>query len=399
MRKFRVLAVSSHPVQYAVPLFRLLAKHPQLDLLVAYCSLQGAEPGLDPEFGVQIAWDVPLLDGYAWSHIPPKFVRLRLGSFFGLVNPGLWKLIREKRFDVVLVYGYAYLSFWFAMLAAKFSGSGLILASDATRLAPLDGKRWKTPVKRLLLPWIYGLADVISAPSSGTISFVRSLGIPQDRIFLTHYTVDNEYFKKAAAAASREEIRKSWDVPPDARVVLFCAKLQPWKRPQDSLRAFARANVPQAYLVFAGDGPLRPNLEEEARALGIADRVRFLGFVNQSKLPSVYVASDLLNLPSEFDNWGLVVNEGMVCGVPAVVSDRVGSGRDLIDGHDTGFVYPVGDLEALANILRQVLPDRERLRRMSDAARQRMETWSFREHIEGLIMAVEKAAQCKERSV
>ncbi len=399
MRKYRVLAVSSHPVQYAAPLFRMMARHPQLDLLVAYCSLRGAEPGKDPGFGVEVAWDIPLLDGYPWVLVRNLSPRPGVSRFAGLVNPGLWSLIRKRRFDVVIVYGYAYVGFWFAILAAKFSGSGLILASDATSLAPRDGKRWKTPVKRLLLPWIYGLADVISAPSSGTISFVRSLGIPQDRIFLTHYTVNNEYFKKAAAAASREEIRKSWNVPPDARVVLYCAKLQPWKRPQDSLRAFARANVPRAYLVIAGDGPLRTKLEEEAQALGIADRVRFLGFVNQSKLPGVYVASDLLNLPSEYEPWGLVVNEAMNCGVPAVVSDRVGSGRDLIDGHDTGFVYPVGDLEALANILRQVLPDRERLRLMGDAARQRMETWSFREHIEGLIMAVEKAAQCKERSV
>jgi hypothetical protein len=62
--KYRVLIVSSHPVRYAAPLYRLMAQHPKLDILVAYCSLQGAEKGVDPEFGVEVAWDVPLLEGY-----------------------------------------------------------------------------------------------------------------------------------------------------------------------------------------------------------------------------------------------------------------------------------------------------------------------------------------------
>jgi hypothetical protein len=66
-RRYRVLVLASHVVQYASPLFRLLAKDPRLDVLVAYCSLQGAEPGLDPEFWREVQWDVPLLDGYPWA--------------------------------------------------------------------------------------------------------------------------------------------------------------------------------------------------------------------------------------------------------------------------------------------------------------------------------------------
>ena len=69
-RKLRVLAVASHPVQYMTPIFRRMAKHPRLDLHVAYCSLRGAEAGHDPEFGTEVKWDVPLLDGYEWTQVP-----------------------------------------------------------------------------------------------------------------------------------------------------------------------------------------------------------------------------------------------------------------------------------------------------------------------------------------
>ncbi|HZV87579.1 MAG TPA: hypothetical protein VFF95_08540, partial [Candidatus Binatus sp.] len=92
-RRYRVLAVASHPVQYMAPIFRRMAAHPGFDLHVAYCSLRGAEAGHDPEFAATVQWDVPLLEGYSWSHVPNRGSGDE--SFFGLRNPGLSKLIRE----------------------------------------------------------------------------------------------------------------------------------------------------------------------------------------------------------------------------------------------------------------------------------------------------------------
>ncbi|MFA0761942.1 MAG: hypothetical protein HZLCBSQH_002054 [Candidatus Fervidibacterota bacterium] len=396
-RKYRVLLIASHPIQYAAPLYRLMAKHPQLDILVAYCSLQGAEKGVDPGFGVEVAWDVPLLEGYPWVHVPNRSPRPGIDRFFGLINPGLWKLVRQGRFDCLIVYGYAYLSFWLAILSAKSARIPLILATDATCLAPRDGRGWKIPLKRILLPRIYGLADIVCATSSATIEFLRSLGIPEDCIVLCHYTVDNDYFAQATAKVNRIEVRQRWNIPDDAVVILFCGKLVPWKRPQDVLRAFAAINQqPQVisnpvYLIYAGEGILRQSLEIEAKSLGVTDRVRFLGFVNQSRLPEVYAASDLLVLPSEYEPWGLVVNEAMVCGLPVIVSDRVGAERDLVRPGETGEIYPVGNVAALSSILRRLLADPTQLKRMGEAARRRMETWSYRECIAGYVEAIEKA--------
>src|SRR6266481_6153750 len=81
-RRYRVLAVATHPVQYMTPIFRRMAEHPLLDFQVAYCSLRGAEAGHDPEFGADIQWDVHLLDGCSWTHVPTRGsgeVRLSLG--------------------------------------------------------------------------------------------------------------------------------------------------------------------------------------------------------------------------------------------------------------------------------------------------------------------------------
>lgn len=93
--QYRVLIVDAHPVQYAPPLYRRMAQHPGVEILVAYCSLQGAERGIDPEFGVEVAWDLPLLEGYPWVQVPNRSLRPAIGRFFGLINSGLWKLVRR----------------------------------------------------------------------------------------------------------------------------------------------------------------------------------------------------------------------------------------------------------------------------------------------------------------
>ncbi|HEV2382717.1 MAG TPA: glycosyltransferase family 4 protein [Terriglobia bacterium] len=387
--RYRVLFVASHPVQYQAPLFRRMAEHPRLDIQVAYCSLVGAEAGVDPEFGVEVKWDVPLLEGYPWVHVPNRSPWPGLGRFLGLANPGLWKLIASGGYDAVVIYtGYACLSFWIALAAAKFHRKALLFGTDAHQLAARDGKSWKMNFKRLLWPRLFRLADVVIVPSNPGKALMRSLGIPEERLVVTPYVVDNGWWKEQAAQVDRSAVRRAWGVPDDAPVALFCAKLQPWKRPLDLLRAFARANVSGSHLVYAGEGPLRPDLEFGANALGITERVHFLGFVNQSHLPAVYCASDLLVLPSEYEPFGVVVNEAMLCGCAAVVSDRVGAGHDLISPARNGYLFPGGNVTALAAILGDLLSDGRRLQEMGEAARGRMTTWSPAQNVQGLLQAV-----------
>jgi glycosyltransferase involved in cell wall biosynthesis len=151
-------------------------------------------------------------------------------------------------------------------------------------------------------------------------------------------------------------------------------------------------------LVFAGDGPLRASLEAQAASLGILDRVRFLGFVNQSGLPSVYTSFDMLILPSDYEPFGLVVNEAMLCGCPAVVSDRVGAKYDLIREGETGRIFSCGDVDGLAKILRAMLSDRSETRRMGALAKEHMKSWTPQMNVAAFVKAVEYSLQDKAQT-
>ena len=393
-RRRRILILASHVIQYSSPLFRRMAHDPRLDLQIAYCTLQGAKPEIDPEFGVEVAWDTSVLDGYPWVHLPNRSPVPGLGRFFGLFNPGVWKLIRESRLDAAILPGYFYFTAWIAIAAAKWNGTPILFVTDSHSLRSWRAQSpWKLRVKKWLVRRIFSLGDAILVSSSGGVEYLQSLGFSRDRIFLVPTAVDNDWWTEQAAKADRAATRADWKIPADAAVALFCAKLQQWKGPNDLLEAFARANVTNSFLAFAGDGPERSNLERRAVVLGLSDRVRFLGFVNQSQLPSAYCAADLFVLPSLFEPFGLVVNEAMLCGLPIAVSDRVGAKFDLVRPDENGFVFPAGDVEALAAILRRILPDREKRARMGAAARRRMETWSPREYTEGVVQAVQSAKE------
>jgi glycosyltransferase involved in cell wall biosynthesis len=389
-RRFRVLAIASHPVQYASPIFRLMAQDPQLDFQVAYCTMRGAEAAHDPEFGQNVQWDVPLLDGYPWTHVPNRGSGAE--SFFGLRNSGLWRLIRKGQFDALICFvSYVRWTFWISFLATRTRGVPFIFGTDASSIEPRDGRRWKSLFKRVAWPLLFRLSSQVLTASSAGKQMMRSFGIPEERISMTLDTVDNDWWIERSERIDRTEVRASWGIDPTEKVVLFCGKLQPWKRPLDVLRAFAAADILRSTLVFAGDGALRSTIEAEAAVLGISNRVRMLGFVNQSQLPAIYRASDVMVISSDYEPFGLVVNEAMLCGCVVVASDKVGACRDLIVPTSTGLVYRCGDIDGLASVLRDIFTRDQFLRETSARARIRMQDWSPQAGVAALVDAVIQA--------
>ncbi len=387
-RRFRVLVVASHPVQYMAPILRRMAKHPRVELQVAYCSLRGAEAAVDPDFGTEVKWDVPLLDGYEWTHVPNKGPERE--SFWGMNNPGLKELIRDGKFDAVLcLTGYIRASFWIARRAAKKAGAAFIFGTDASSLEPRDGRMWKVAFKKIVWPRLFGLADQVVVPSTASEAMMRTLGIPAERITMTPYSVDNDWWITQAAKVDREEEREKYGLREEDVAILFCAKLQPWKRPMDLLRAYAQAQTENSRLIFAGDGPLREELKAEATRLGISDQVLFPGFVNQSALPALYKLVDLMVLPSTYEPFAVVVNEAMCCGCPAMVSDRVGAARDLVEPVSPGLVFPAGNVPVLADRLADMLRSTEKLRELRPVVVEHIKSWSPERNIEATVEAIE----------
>ncbi len=209
--------------------------------------------------------------------------------------------------------------------------------------------------------------------------------------FLMPYAVDNAWFAQRTAAADPHKLRAELQLTPGRPVILFASKLQTRKHADHLLEAYARlcatASAALPYLLVVGDGEERDRLEARARELAL-EGVRFPGFRNQSELPSFFALTDVFVLPSRHEPWGLIVNEAMASGCAVIVSNEVGSHADLVTDGVEGFVFPVGDIDALASALARVLSSPEQTQRMRRAAQARISSWDFEADVRGLRQAL-----------
>jgi len=389
MAPFRVAYLVSHPIQYQVPLLRRLSS--ELDLTVYFMDDRAARQQwqhAEPEFGVTaVQWDLPLVDGYK-SDVLRNWWPTSADHFLRLLNPSVIGRLRAGRYDALIVHGYAHATEWLAFLGAFATRTPLFLRGESTLLG---GRPWwvrtgKGAVLGSLLRRLRGALAI------GTLNreFYRAFGVPDERIFSVPYAVDNEHFMAEAdrLRPARAALRERIGVPPDVPVVLYAGKLIPRKRPLDLVHAAARiAGERPVSVVLVGDGPERGRLEAEIGRGGLP-HARITGFVNQGEISQYYAASDVLVLPSSHEPWGLVLNEAMCFGVPVIASDAVGAAPDLVRPGENGHVYPVGDVDALAQALRAVVGDPARREAMGARSREIVAAYSYDADVRGILDAL-----------
>jgi glycosyltransferase involved in cell wall biosynthesis len=346
----------------------------------------------DSGFGHSLKWDVPLVDGYRHEFLP-GIGRHGVVTAQRPINWGFTSRLTRARFDALWVHGYARWVNWIAILCAKARGLRVLVRDEAT-LFSAERSLMRRRAKRAFFSMLSMAGDAFLAIGSANRDYYLAHGVPSKRIFNMPYCVDNEFFAKGAQEAEVlvAQLRSDLEIEAAQPVILYASKFEPRKRPGDLLLAYekviARADPglkPQ--LLFLGDGELKASLEAEARRKGLG-AVKFLGFRNQSELPRFYALCDVFVLPSTGEPWGLVVNEVMATGKPVVVSDQVGCARDLVHNGRNGFIFPAGDVNALATSLMRVLSNRDETARMGTASREIMAKWSFAEDIEGLRFAL-----------
>jgi D-inositol-3-phosphate glycosyltransferase len=218
------------------------------------------------------------------------------------------------------------------------------------------------PVERAHLAWYYG-ADV-------------------ERVRVIPCGVDLDLFQPADPRAARARLGLQAE-----HVLLFVGRLAPIKGLETLLRALAAARADglggaDVRLVVVGgdkderwDGE-RGALRDLAAALGVARWVDFRGPQPQAALPDYYAAADLCVMPSLYESFGMVALEAMACGVP-VIGSRVGGLAVTVQDEVTGLLVPEGDAAALSAAIVELLPDRDRRRRLGAEAIERAKRFGW----------------------
>ena len=391
--KYRLAVLASHPVQYQVPLFRKLAQHPQIELVVYYCSDFGVTEKVDPGFGISIKWDIPLLEGYKYRFLRNYAFRPSPSRLSGLINPGIIRELRRERYDAILIHGYALATNWLAFIGAWITQTPIIFRGETFLRS--DQSRWRRAIKHIILKPFFQKIEAFLPIGIRSREFYLSYGISEDQMFLTPYSVDNEFFMKQEERwrARRVEVRRELNIPESIPTILCVAKMTQRKRPMDLLKAFEPLKE-KAVLAFVGDGELRSMLENYVQDRNIRN-IFFLGFKNQSELPKYYVIADTFVLPSSYEPWGLVINEAMCYGLPIITTDGVAASADLVRHGENGFIYPAGDIDTLTDLQQRLLYDSEKRQKMGQRSREIISTWNYDACVDGILKALEYVTQGK----
>lgn len=233
-----------------------------------------------------------------------------------------------------------------------------------------DRFRRRLPL-RLLNRWLWRQADAGIAISEAIRQFtIQVEGAPADRLHTVHYGLDPAAI--SAPPQARVTLRAELGLPPETLLVGSVCRLIAQKGLSFALRGFAQIarDFPHVHYVIAGDGDLRGALQAEAAALGLRERVHFLGW--RSDAHAIFAALDLLLAPSLWEGFGLVFLEAMALGVP-ILSARVSAIPEVVIDGETGWLVPPADPAAIAGALRGALRDPDLRRARGAAGRQRLE--------------------------
>lgn len=198
---------------------------------------------------------------------------------------------------------------------------------------------------------------------------VKALGIPDSKISTIYNGID---LKKIPTFGVNGKYRHEWNISEKARCVVMIARMAPQKDHETFLRAarLVLREEPDAYFVLVGDGPLRKNLEDLAKGLGIANQVRFAG--ERRDIWEILQHVDLFVLATHFEGCSNVILEAMAVGKPVVATDA-GGNSELIEEGKTGFLVGRQNAEDLAKKILRLLRDPEGSQKMGIAAKQRIE--------------------------
>jgi glycosyltransferase involved in cell wall biosynthesis len=389
-RPTRIAVLNSHPIQYFAPLYAYLNRAPDLDMTALYLSDFSIRGERDADFGRDVKWDVDLLAGYRSVFVGKGARTGQPRGYWSLIAPQVWNELRSGRYDVLWLHGHYYVANLIALAAAKIAGLPVMIRGETHLGLPCHG------IKSLLRPSVMGalyrMCDRVLAIGSANAAFYRAMGVPNNKIFIVPYSVDNDRFIRSANLTDdqRMEVRRRYKIPADRPSILYAAKFTPRKRPGDLLRAVQRLKMKTDRpftLVMAGSGELELDLRVFCAEHAIHNVV-FTDFVNQSELPALYAASDVFVLPSEHEPWGLAVNEAMCARLPVVVSREVGCVADLVCDGVNGYTPEAGDVEGLANALKRLINDEGLRRRQGQESLARIQHWGYQQCLEGVRLAL-----------
>lgn len=376
----------SHPIQYFSPFLKALAS--VLPINVLYFSDSSIVGNKDVGFGVEVKWDIPLLEGYN-SHFIFNWRKSKPMSnhFWDVFNPGVIKEIWNTPHKIVIVNGWVYSSHLLTIFFSKLFGKKNWMRGDNPLYLELQKPKYILIIKKILLtPFFYLFIDKFLYVGVQNKKFYEYYGASNNKLIFAPHAVDNVFFQDEfqKLLPIKETIKAELGVPLEKKIILFTGKYIDQKKPLDLLNAYTLLPKDEFVLIFVGDGNLRTEMESFIESNNLS-YVFLTGFINQNHISKFYAIADVFVLCSDSETWGLSVNEAMNFDLPIVVSKACGCSDDLVKHGINGFIYNERDIASLSENLLKILKNPDMAQKMGKMSKQIINEYSIETMIRNII--------------
>jgi len=368
--KPRLAIICTHPIQYYVPVFKQLAE--VIELKVFYTA--GEKISFDKGFGLNIQWDIPLLDGYDFQFLINNARKHSTSHFFGTINPDAIRNVQQFEPSHILIFGWAHYSH--LKILNYFSGKVRILfRGDSTALR--QDHLLKSLTKKVILKYIYSHVNHALYTGINNKRYFKDYGFKNNQLIFAPHAVDNKRF---ACTRATLPIREIFQIKESEILILFSGKFTAIKNPEMLVKAFSALQLTNTHLLLVGDGPLAANL----RSAYQHEKIHFFPFQNQSDMPAVYQSCDLFCMPSKSESWGLAINEAMAASKAILASDMVGSAADLIKPAN-GMIFQSNNIADLKQKLVKLTHSKAKLTQKGQSSKVIIQNWNFETQVKGIL--------------
>ncbi len=369
----KLAIVTTHPIQYNAPWFKLLAEQPGIDIKVFYTWEQAnTNTKFDPGFGKMVSWDIPLLDGYEYTFVKNTSDSPGSHHYKGIINPTLNEEIKTWGAEAVLVFGWPFKSHLACM--RHFKGRiPVLFRGDSTLLNEQPGV--KRILRRLFLRYVYSFVDYALYVGSNNKNYFLAHGLKEKQLVFVPHAIDNDRFWSESGRLEREALdwRARLGITNDMFVVLYTGKFDTVKNPAYILDIAKKLPGDNFRFILVGNGPL----ENELKTGLNDDRIIFIDFQNQQLMPVVYRLGNVIVMSSKSETWGLAVNEAMACNRPVITNNKVGCAVDLIQPSLNGIITSFGEVDGAIDFIRY-LDNNDSTATISSVNKKLLGIYSFR---------------------
>ena len=378
MKLNKLVFITSHPIQYQVPIFKKIAKFNKNFSVIFENKVKKNVIINDQGFNKKIKWGNSLVKGYKFSHF-----RKKTDLIINIKN--LYMYLKKNNIEYVILSGWNSSFYKLAFIISKILKIKIVLRCENNFY---EDSFFKKNLKRIIFRFFFNLIHKFIAISKKNEEMYLECNVSKNKIINANYFVDNNFFSKKFINFKKRKIMRKKYKSNGQKIFLFVGKLISRKGLDvlfNSIRLLKEKNLKKKILfLIVGSGTEERKYKQMKINYNLSN-ILFTNFKNQKELLYFYDLADFLILPSYYETWGLVANESLEMGTPCIVSNGCGCANDMVKDNINGFSFNKGNHIELANLIAKISKNDKRNRITSKSIKHSLKKYNIDKTVNAIL--------------